>query len=105
MSTRLVSLMVAPAAFRADADAHPTPSGPGPSPAPDWATWVAKPAHYGSRRHGAGDVNGDGYDDLLVGAERTTTARWMRDESICLYGSATGLADTQLERREQRGWR
>ena len=44
---------------------------PPPSPAPDWSTMGGQEeAQMGRAATGAGDVNGDGYDDLLVGVER-----------------------------------
>ncbi|MBU1057456.1 MAG: FG-GAP repeat protein [Proteobacteria bacterium] len=43
---------------------------------------------------GAGDVNGDGYDDILLGANKVYLAASSTDDTgggIILYGSATGI--------------
>jgi Ca2+-binding RTX toxin-like protein len=47
----------------------------------------------------AGDVNGDGYDDLLVGAERADgpgNTRTFSGDSYVVLGRATGLVDIDL---------
>ena len=95
VSTRVVSLMVAPATLAMPTPTPTaTPSGPGPSPAPDSAARRSSRRTDGSRRTGAGDVNGDGYDDLLVGAERYDNGQVDEGRVYLFYGSATGLSPT-----------
>ena len=96
VSTRLVSLMVAPAMPPAPTPTPTaTPSGAGPSPTPDWTTWVVKPAHgWVAPATSAGDVNGDGYGDLLVGADTYDHGEADEGRAIVYYGSATGLSPT-----------
>ena len=63
---------------------------------PGWELIGVQAGEYlGSSVAGVGDVNGDGFDDLLVGAPRYDTADLENAGRILLYlGSATGLSDT-----------
>jgi hypothetical protein len=76
--------------------AHVFLGGPGgPSSTPAWS--VEGNVNRGEVGHsvaGAGDVNGDGYADVLVGAAGERVVR-------LYYGSATGLGTTPLELRER----
>jgi hypothetical protein len=64
---------------------HGSPSGLGAAPA-WWVQGDAADEQLGTRVAGAGDVNGDGYDDVLIG-------RSIPDVRVSLYyGSDTGLA-------------
>ncbi len=66
---------------------------PSPSPAADWSTMGGQEgAQMGRAATGAGDVNGDGYDDLLVGVERYDNGQVDEGRVYLFYGSATGLA-------------
>ena len=51
-------------------------------------------AWMGRAATGAGDVNGDGYDDLLVGAEQYDNGQVDEGRVYLFYGSATGLSPT-----------
>ncbi len=52
-------------------------------------------AGYGCSVSSAGDVNGDGYGDIIIGAfTYTGDYGWGEGEAFVYYGSATGLADT-----------
>ena len=71
-------------------------SASGLSAAPNWMVEGSQTAAwYGEAVSGAGDVNGDGYADVIVGMF-TTDARQHNDEGLaCIYrGSAAGLSVT-----------
>ena len=59
----------------------------------DWsATSDGEAERFGWRAAGAGDVNGDGYSDLLVGASDHSSGQF-HEGRVCLFqGSASGLA-------------
>jgi hypothetical protein len=70
----------------------------GPSPAPDWsAEGNQEDAAFGSSVGAAGDVNGDGFGDVIVGAYGYDTPPITRSGEGRAYvylGSATGLGAT-----------
>jgi hypothetical protein len=51
-------------------------------------------AHFGQTVAGVGDVNGDGYDDVVVGAPAYDGAQANQGRVFLYLGSATGLAHT-----------
>ena len=51
-------------------------------------------SEYGYAVAGAGDVNGDGYDDLLVGARYLSASETLNGTALLYYGSAGGLSTT-----------
>ncbi len=57
--------------------------------------WVVNFGYsFGSASSAAGDINGDGYGDVIVGAKATTT-NFTNDGKVYLFlGSATGLSTT-----------
>ncbi|MBL8008294.1 MAG: FG-GAP repeat protein [Ignavibacteria bacterium] len=62
------------------------------STSPSWV--VSFGYSFGSASSPAGDVNGDGYGDVIVGAKETTT-NFTNDGKVYLFlGSATGLSVT-----------
>jgi len=65
------------------------------------ADWIAssdqKGANFGAAVSTAGDVNGDGYDDVIVGAkdyQNPSTTQGTHGAAFVFYGSPTGLALT-----------
>jgi hypothetical protein len=65
----------------------------GLSSAADWmAEGDFESAEFGRSVATAGDVNGDGYDDVIVGAEFYTEVHWMGGAAYVYYGSAGGLS-------------
>ena len=73
---------------------HGSATGLGSSP--DWTgRGVESWARFGRALAGAGDVNGDGYDDLLIGAPRLDVvsgqAPFDQGRAMLFYGSAAGL--------------
>ncbi len=69
-------------------------SAAGLSPSPDWMTPGAMDvASIGWSVGTAGDVNGDGYDDVIIGAPYYTDF-WEEGAVMIFYGSSTGLGAT-----------
>jgi hypothetical protein len=68
------------------------------APPPDTAEWVTYGAQalgeYGKSVCTAGDVNNDGYDDVLVGMHYYSGPEYHEGKVFLYYGSATGLSDT-----------
>jgi hypothetical protein len=72
---------------------HGSPTGPGSQPA-----WIAEPnrasAYFGASVAGAGDVNGDGYADVIVGARVFTNDQANEGRAFIYRGSPSGLGAT-----------
>ncbi|MCB1164370.1 FG-GAP repeat protein, partial [bacterium] len=67
------------------------PAGPGASP--DWmGECNVATSYYGSSLGTAGDVNGDGYDDVIVGAPQYTDGQTFKGAAFVYLGGAGGLA-------------
>ncbi len=59
---------------------------------PDWTrTGATAFEYYGVAAAAAGDVNGDGYDDVIIGASNYDGPSQNRGKVELFYGSATGL--------------
>ena len=69
-------------------------SATGPSTAPDWAFESDQGGAHLRQVASAGDVNGDGYDDVLVGAEWWDGGQNNEGRAWLFLGSAVGLAST-----------
>src|SRR6266850_691838 len=70
-------------------------SASGPSLNPSWTADGNKGiAHFGQSVAGAGDVNGDGFSDVVVGAPRLGTSTNPAEGSVLVYyGGRNGLAN------------
>ncbi len=91
-------------------------SASGPSTSPDWTVdGDLGGAEFGRSVATAGDVNGDGYDDVIVGAPLHTNGQSEEGAAYLWLGSATGLdpnattanADWSFEGNQQNarfGW-
>jgi hypothetical protein len=59
------------------------------------ASWIAEGdrnfAHLGTSVSGAGDVNGDGFEDVIVGAPDFGHGQQYEGQALAYHGSATGL--------------
>jgi hypothetical protein len=63
----------------------------GVSPSPVWsAEGNEGSAHFGSSAKGAGDVNGDGFDDIVVGAYGYSAGFLHEGRAFVYLGSPTG---------------
>jgi hypothetical protein len=69
---------------------HGSPSGF--AAAPDWSWNGTGNEKFGFSATGVGDVDADGYDDLLVGAPSYTAPLAEQGRAQLFYGSGTGLA-------------
>jgi hypothetical protein len=70
-------------------------SASGLSSTPDWtAEGNQGSAHFGYSVATAGDVNGDGYDDIVVGAPYYDNGQAGEGRAFVYYGSASGLSVT-----------
>ncbi|MCB9178872.1 MAG: FG-GAP repeat protein [Flavobacteriales bacterium] len=68
-------------------------SATGPSATPDWMTESDQAsALFGYAVNCAGDVNGDGYSDVVVGAYRFSNGQTWEGRAFVYHGSATGLS-------------
>ncbi len=69
-------------------------SSTGLSASPNWQ-FESNQANAGlGRVASAGDVNGDGYDDVILGATTFTNGQSREGKAYVFYGSATGLSAT-----------
>jgi hypothetical protein len=59
-----------------------------------WTKTATEDAAFGSSVSTAGDVNGDGYADILIGAEFNDTDLFNEGKAYVFHGSASGLALT-----------
>src|SRR5262245_47250081 len=65
----------------------------GLSTTPDWrAESNQTNAYFGIAVGTAGDVNGDGYDDVIVGADQYDHGQTDEGRTFVYYGSASGLS-------------
>jgi hypothetical protein len=82
-------------------------SGLGSSGTPGNADWSARgnqaAARFGMSVAGAGDVNGDGYGDVIVGAPTYANGQVQEGRAYVFHGSASGLhsAPDWIEERDQ----
>ncbi len=73
-------------------------SAEGLSASPDWVTYGGQiAASYGTDISGVGDVNGDGFDDVLVGAPGYEADNEQTGAAFLFYGSEDGLDLTAAE--------
>jgi len=70
-------------------------SAGGPALSPAWTAESDQTgAYFGNVVATAGDVNGDGYSDVVVGAENFSNGQSVEGRAFVYLGSATGLAAT-----------
>ena len=75
---------------------------------PNWTAEADQAnAHFGYSVSTAGDVNGDGYDDVIVGAVHYTNDLQKEGRAFVYHGSAAGLSTTpdwMVEGNQQEAW-
>jgi len=70
-------------------------SATGFSTTPQWSDQGEETYNYfGGSVDGAGDVNNDGYDDIIIGAEDYDGVGWKRGKVYVYHGSSGGLSST-----------
>jgi flavodoxin len=75
---------------------HGSPGGFGKTGAPEAADWttahvIKRSLSFGSSAAGAGDVNGDGYSDVIIGENEYTGDQNQEGRALVYFGSAKGL--------------
>jgi len=77
---------------------HGSPTGLGPNGTPQNADWITRgnqpTAWYGRNGGTAGDVNGDGFSDVIVTAYRYSNGQSLEGAAFVYHGSPTGLSRT-----------
>ncbi|KAF0243162.1 MAG: FG-GAP repeat-containing [Planctomycetota bacterium] len=71
-----------------------TGSASGPSPAPSWQVMGGLDANLGGAMAGAGDLNGDGYDDVVLCADRKDPAAYVFQGSLAGFPPAGVRVET-----------
>ena len=72
---------------------HGTSSGP--SSTANWSVDVSQTsAYFGNSVASAGDVDNDGYDDVIIGAPGYSNGQTAEGRAFVYYGSSTGLSAT-----------
>ncbi len=66
-------------------------SAAGPATTPDWSYEVSGSTYFGYSVSTAGDVNGDGYDDVIIGAPHYSGSFTQGGRAYVFHGSAHGL--------------
>ncbi|MCX7830337.1 MAG: FG-GAP-like repeat-containing protein, partial [Acidobacteria bacterium] len=70
--------------------------------------WTGKPnfaySQYGCSVSTAGDVNGDGYSDVIVGAKWHTVSNYREGTVFVYYGSPTGLSTVNWTKSSNKEW-
>ncbi|MFN8242848.1 MAG: FG-GAP-like repeat-containing protein [Ferruginibacter sp.] len=69
-------------------------SATGLSSTVNWTTSTTQPSFYGTSVATAGDVNGDGYSDVIVGAYLYANGQTGEGGAFVYHGSASGLSTT-----------
>ena len=69
-------------------------AGGGPNTAADWTVAGQSSAEFGWAVAGAGDVNGDGYDDAIVGGPDYDGTHNAQGRAVVFHGSSGGLSTT-----------
>jgi hypothetical protein len=94
-ATRLLVAIAATVVLAQTLRQQPTPAEPGPPPAPS-PVWTAESdqaeAGFGAYVSTAGDVNGDGYGDVIVGAYAYDNGQSNEGRAYVYHGSASALA-------------
>jgi hypothetical protein len=73
---------------------HGSPSGP--SAVPDWTSDGSGAGVFYGVVAGAGDVNGDGYDDLIIGSPMATNSLTNEGSASVYLGGPSGLSTTPV---------
>jgi hypothetical protein len=70
-------------------------SATGPAPSPAWSAFGDQPGgQFGFSVAAAGDVNGDGFGDLVVGQESYSNGQYEEGRLLLYYGSSSGTLST-----------